>query len=192
MLSMSGAAVYMTVTDPHGVPINAMMGAFTFYLVVTAWLTARRRRAQTGVVDWLAFAGAVAIAVGLARYGFIAAGRETGSLNGAPAVVYFTFGAIAALAAVSDVRMIRRGGVTGTPRLIRHLWRMCTALFIAAGSFFLGQPQFFPAAIRNTGILAVPTLIVIVALGYWLFRLNAKAWAPSARRRRPLREVVAR
>jgi hypothetical protein len=34
--------------------------------------------------------------------------------------------------------MLLRGGVVGTQRVARHLWRMCFGLFIAAGSFFLG------------------------------------------------------
>ena len=40
------------------------------------------------------------------------------------------------LAATGDVRVMRFGMPRGGPRLARHLWRMCFALFIAAGSFF--------------------------------------------------------
>ena len=97
---------------------------------------------------------------------------ETGSKDGIPAGIYLAFGVIAAVAAVLDVRMLRRGGVSGAQRLTRHLWRMSVALFIAVTSFFLGQPQVFPVGIRNTGLLAVPSLLVILALGYWLFRVK--------------------
>lgn len=31
------------------------------------------------------------------------------------------------------------GGVRGTSRIARHLWRMCLGLFVAAGFFFLGS-----------------------------------------------------
>ena len=41
-----------------------------------------------------------------------------------------------AMAAAGDVRIMRFGMARGRPRLSRHLWRMCFALFIAAGSFF--------------------------------------------------------
>jgi hypothetical protein len=47
-------------------------------------------------------------------------------------------GSVCLLAALGDIRMLVRGGVLGTKRIARHLWRMCFGLFIAAGSFFLG------------------------------------------------------
>ena len=192
MLSMSGSAAYIAAVDPHGKPINMLMGVLTFYLVATAWLTARRRRPQTGVIDWIGLAVAVALAAGLANYGVEAANSQAGSRDGAAAGVYLAFSAIAALAALLDVRMIRRGGVTGTPRLTRHLWRMCTALFVAVTSFFLGQPQVFPVAVRNTGLLVVPSLLVIAALGFWLFRVSAFQRNAGARPPRIVRNAIAR
>ena len=46
------------------------------------------------------------------------------------------------------VRMIRAGGIQGAPRLTRHLWRMCVALFAASSSFyvqvFLRNPPSIP------------------------------------------------
>jgi hypothetical protein len=172
MMSMAGSATYMALVRPDGDAVNVMMGLLTFYLVATAWISARRRRAQTNRGDWVALAVAVAIAVSLATFGVEAAGSPSGTKDGSPAGVYFTFAVVALLAAGLDLRMIVRGGVTGAARLTRHLWRMCAALFIAVGSFFLGQSQVFPVAIRNSGALAVPTLLVIVALGYWLVRVN--------------------
>jgi hypothetical protein len=74
-------------------------------------------------------------------------------------------GIVAAFAASGDVRMIVRAGASGAQRLPRHRWRMSAALFVAAGSFFLGQPQFFPPAVRSSGLRAVPTLLVLAALG---------------------------
>ena len=50
------------------------------------------------------------------------------------------------LAAIGDLRMLLRGGISGTSRITRHLWRMCYGLFIATGSFFLGQQQVFTRA----------------------------------------------
>jgi hypothetical protein len=94
---------------------------------------------------------------------------------------------------VINLRMIRRGGVIGAQRLTRHLWRMCTGLFIAVGSFFLGQPQVFPVAVRNSGLLVVPTLLVIVSLGYWLFRVNAfQRRTAAAKAQHIMSEAVAR
>jgi len=173
MLSMSGSAAYMASVDPKGEAINVLMGLLTFYLVATAWLTARRRSPGTGLVDWAALLMIVAVAASLANYGVEAANSLTGSKDGSPAGLYFAFATVASVAAALDVRMILRGGVSGAQRLTRHLWRMGAALFIAVGSFFLGQQQLFPAALRNTGVLAVPTLLVLVSLGFWLVRVNA-------------------
>ena len=58
------------------------------------------------------------------------------SLNGVPSFMMFFMATITVLAAVDDVRMLRLGSLAGAPRLARHLWRMCFALFIGAGFFF--------------------------------------------------------
>jgi integrase len=52
---------------------------------------------------------------------------------------YFFFGTVALLCAAGDVRVLLRGGLSGTQRLVRHLWRICFGWFIATISFFLGQ-----------------------------------------------------
>src|SRR5271155_5710231 len=67
----------------------------------------------------------------------------------APAAMSFFFGAILLLATAGDIQMLARGGISGRQRVTRHLWRMCYGLFIATGSFFLGQQQVFPAFLRG-------------------------------------------
>jgi uncharacterized membrane protein len=181
MLSMSASAAYMASMDPNGDVINVLMGILTFYLVATAWLTARRRSATTSLVDWAALLVALAVAAGLANYGLEAANSQTGTKDGAPAAIYFSFTVVAALAAILDLRMILRGGVSGAQRLTRHLWRMCAALFIGVTSLFLGQLQLFPVGLRNTGLLVVPSLLVLVSLGFWLVRVNAFRKSVGAR-----------
>src|SRR5207247_1850066 len=64
---------------------------------------------------------------------------------GVPAGMVFFLGTIYLLAGIGDLRLLREGSITGPRRLARHLWRMCFALFIASGSFFLGQMKFIPA-----------------------------------------------
>ena len=53
----------------------------------------------------------------------------------------------------------------------RKLPDMCTALFIAVMSFFLGQSQVFPYAVRTSGLLAVPGIVVATLLVFWLVRV---------------------
>jgi hypothetical protein len=48
---------------------------------------------------------------------------------------------------------------------------MCFALWIAASSFFIGQPQVFPDWLHKTGLLFVPSLLIIVLMFFWLIRV---------------------
>jgi hypothetical protein len=49
---------------------------------------------------------------------------------------------------------------------------MCFGLFIATGSFFLGQQQVFPSWIRKTNILIVPAILPLGLLIFWLVRVR--------------------
>jgi hypothetical protein len=68
--------------------------------------------------------------------------------------------------------MLTRGGIAGRPRIMRHLWRMCFGLFIATGSFFLGQQQVFPAFLRGSIFLTVLAVLPLPLMIYWLFRVR--------------------
>src|SRR5262250_3774173 len=70
--------------------------------------------------------------------------------------------------------MLLRGGVLGTKRIARHLWRMCFGLFIATGSFFLGQgSKVFPAFIIESNVLFVPAILPLFLLIFWLIRVRS-------------------
>lgn len=171
MLLMSGTAVVLSVMKPQRISIAA--GLLTFYLVITALLTVRRRAEGFNWVD----AGAMLVALTAAilgfRFGIEGLNTPTGTLDGDPAVGGFVMGGVALLAVIGDVRMMLRG-IKGTRRISRHLWRMCFALWIAAASLFLGQPQVFPEQIRNTPLLLIPPLLVLLLMFYWLARFLFK------------------
>jgi hypothetical protein len=147
-------------------------GAFTFYLVATAWMTVRRKAGSVGTFEIGAIFVALAIAAAGVIFGIQASRTSSGILDGTPSVPYFVFGSVAALAAGLDLRMVIRGGVVGAQRIARHLWRMCLALLIAVISFFLGQSQVFPAAIQDSAILYVPEIAVLGLLIFWMFRVQ--------------------
>jgi len=51
---------------------------------------------------------------------------------------------------------------------------MCFALFIAALSFFIGQADEFPKALRTFPLLALPVVAVLVTMVYWLWRVRIR------------------
>jgi hypothetical protein len=80
------------------------------------------------------------------------------------------------MASIDDFIVILRRGVSGSARIVRHLWRMCAALFFATGSFFMGQPQVFPEYLRGSIILVIPVLLPLLFMAFWVVRLSFKSW----------------
>jgi hypothetical protein len=166
MLIMAGVGAAVAPFLSEGQWTNTTAGVFTFYLVATAWMTVRRPAGEIGRFEIAAAAvpaGIVLMALALAAV-FAATPRIGGFTT------VFAFSAIAAIAAASDILMIRKGGLVGPARVARHLWRMGLALTIATGSFFVGQPEYIPEPFRGT---IVPVLPVFGALGlmvFWLIR----------------------
>ena len=75
--------------------------------------------------------------------------------------------------------MLLRRGILAGKRIVRHLWRTCFGLFIATGSFFLGQQQVFPHWIRGSVVLMILGVLPLPLLIFWLFRFRlAKIYAP--------------
>jgi hypothetical protein len=136
MLIMAIFAVYLAIVRHQ--PNNIGGGILTFYLIGTAWLTARRRDGETSRFDWVALL--IPLAIGTLGWmnGLDALLSPTGSKYGVSAGMHLFMGSVCLLAATGDIRMLLGGGVLGAKRIARHLWRMCFGLFIAAGSFFFG------------------------------------------------------
>jgi hypothetical protein len=170
MLTMAVCAVFLAFMKQQ--VMNVFGGILTSYLVATAWVTARRRDGETGIFDWVALLFALTVAANLVIYGIQVANNPTPSRDGIPVGMYFFLGSVTLLAAVGDVRMIVRGGVFGTQRVARHLWRMSFALFNGAGSLFLGQQQVFPAFLRKTNVLFIPAILPLILMIFWLIRIR--------------------
>jgi uncharacterized membrane protein len=142
---------------------NTVGGVFTVYLVATAWVTVRRAANTVKRFE----AGAIAVALAAA------AGGIWFAWLGAQSAVMMS--ALAILAAALDLRVILRGGLSGTARIARHVWRMCVALFVATGSFFIGQPQVFPAFLRGSPLLILLGVAPLGALLFWMIRIRLPA-----------------
>ena len=168
-MSLTGALIAAFKPDRG----SMIAGALTFYFVITGLLTVKRvPRARQIEIAAMCFAlafGAFAIWAGtwLAR---------RGRPEAAP---MFLFSAMSILAAFGDWKMLRSGELTGKPRLKRHLWRLCFAMWIAAASFFWGPPNRVPEIIRIPALLPIPVLTPIVAMFYWMWRLRGKKTVPG-------------
>ena len=183
MLIMGAAATYLAIVRHQ--PNNIGGGILTFYLILTAWLTARRKDGETSSFDWVALL--VPLALGVLNWvtGLRVVRSGASSQDGVPVGMTFFMGSVMLLAAAGDMRMLLRGGVLGTKRIARHLWRMCFGLFIAAGSFFLGPSnrplrllstvgigQHLSPAIFSTSLYLILTILPLVLLIFWLVRVR--------------------
>jgi uncharacterized membrane protein len=170
MLTLAASAVYLALMK-HQMG-NVLGGTFTFYLVATAWMTARRGDGKTGIFDWIALLIPLLVGTALLILGLEVVYGHAKSPAGVPIGMYFFMGSVMLLAAAGDIRMLVRGGVFGAKRIVRHLWRMCFGFFIATRSFFLGQQQVFPAWLRGSSVLFIPALLPLALLIFWLFRVR--------------------
>jgi hypothetical protein len=172
VLGLSAAILEPFRTPTPGSPVGGLM---VCYFVATSWFAARRRDGQTGQFEIGAcaialLAGAVILWSGLT-------GQASSPVGPGPAIA---FGLICLLAGLLDLNAILRSPMSGRQRISRHLWRMCIAFFIATGSFFLGQQDILPAAMRGSPWMFVPAFAPILIMLFWLARLRlAKAIARS-------------
>jgi len=179
MLSLSASGAYMAFMKSQ--PGNFLGGTLTFYMAATAWMTARRRDGEPGIFEWASLLVASALVAVTMTCGLEAAMSQTGLRYGDPAGEYFFLGFVALLAATGDVRMLVRGGISGTQRLARHLWRMSFAWFAASSSIFLARQHLFPDILRKTGALLLLTFLPLMLMIFWLVRvLFTKAYKPAA------------
>ncbi len=181
--------------------VNIPAAILTAYLVTTALITVRPPAGWRRWMDLTLLLVALAVGLFALTLGLLAI-AQGGKWRGIPAFPFFMFAAVGLLGSVGDLRWLRRmrqtreapsspaapstqrGTLRGAPRLARHLWRMCFALYIAAASFFLGQADTLPEALREPALLAVPVLVPILAIFYWLWRVRAQRTQPGARRGR--------
>jgi hypothetical protein len=164
VMSLTGALI-ATVKPDRG---SIIAGLLTFYFVVTGVLTVKKvpgqRRIEMIAMVWGFVLGLFAIWAGW----WLA---QRGRPEAAP---MFIFSAMAIGGSIGDWKMLRAGGLTGKPRIKRHLWRLCFAMWVAAASFFWGPPNRVPELIRIPALLPIPVLTPIVVMLYWLWRMRGK------------------
>ena len=183
MLTMGVFAVYLAIVRHQ--PNNIGGGILTVYLIGTAWLTARRKDGETSRYDWVVFLIPLALGILTWMTGLKVVRSGASSQDGVPVGMTFFLGSVMLLAAAGDARMLLGGGVFGTKRIARHLWRMCFGLFIAAGSFFMGPSnrplrllsavglgRHLSPALFSINLYLILTILPLILLIFWLIRVR--------------------
>jgi uncharacterized membrane protein len=164
---------------------NVMVGFLTLYFVGTALTTVRPDSRWTRRINAVALTFALGLALGAIVSGVKAFNGPRLSPGGVPfrtiGVVSFVVATVLLLGAVGDLRILRFGPPRGGQRLARHLWRMCFALFIAAGSFFSIRERvanILPEPFTTGPMRALPILLLFGAMFYWLWRVRRRRTLP--------------
>jgi hypothetical protein len=164
------ASILAPFKSPPDTPIGGIM---VCYFVATAWMTARRRSGTPGRFEKIACASVLVITALIIGHAFEVALAPPGQFPGPPGPgALFALGAVCLLAGLSDLKFILRGKLSAMQRISRHLWRMCFAFFIATGSFFLGQQDVLPQALRGSPILFVLAFAPFALMLIWLARVR--------------------
>lgn len=170
IMASIGAAVSPFLPIPQRA--NVLAGILTLYLVVSAWLAVRHKDVVAGRLEIVGLVVALTTAVTGVLWAVQASYTPSGTLDGSPPQAFYVFIIMGTFAAVGDLKLVLKGRMSGTPRLTRHLWRMCAALLIAAGSFFLGQQRVMPVWMRGSPLLFVPAFAPLVLMAFWLIRIR--------------------
>lgn len=163
----------MVVLGLSAVPLGNVVGGFmAAYFVCTAFTTVRpvSRQFEIGLMLF-------ALAMGLLTVGDGVATLLEGKMfkAGVPVPMTLFLGTVLLLSAWGDYKLIRRGPLRGSPRIIRHLWRMCFSLWIAAGSFFTIRKRvetILPEPFLDLWVRMIPVVLPLLAIFYWLWRIK--------------------
>ena len=173
--AMGAAGALASVIAVHGSkPSMIIGGASVVYFVFTATTAVKPIPGSQRSIDAVMAVLVLLAAAVTIRDGFLVWAMPGHARGGVPAGMVFFLGTVYLLAGIGDVRMLREGVLTGTRRIARHLWRMCFALFIATGSFFLGQMKFIPEPIRFLPLLFALGIGPLFVLLYWMWRVRLR------------------
>lgn len=123
---------------------NFVASILALYLLLSGVSAARRRKFLAGNREKIGLAIALLITMMGAVFMYLAAQSPNGSVDGSPPQAYILFILAGSIAIFEEARTIYVKQVSQNARVVRHLWRMCMSFFIASGSAFFGQAQFFP------------------------------------------------
>ncbi|MDE8603608.1 hypothetical protein M3I01_011965 [Marinomonas sp. RSW2] len=149
---------------------DMMLGAIVLYTVFTAWLTVHHKKYETGFLEVTALIWIVGFAI---TAFFISMGWQEVETPFA----YLIWGGLAILCALGDIRNLYCLGLSGTQRIIRHVWRIGFSLIWTALAFTDKIVKMMGANVKNMQeeqllfIVAVPTLLILLTILYWITQI---------------------
>jgi hypothetical protein len=185
ILVMATFAAYLAVAI-NGQIVNLFIAIFALYLVATAWTTVRRTAGTIGVAEKIALFVALCLCAPFAILAFqLATGlaplfKSAVPFKGPVLIAIYSFTVVLALTAIGDARVVLAGGISGAPRIARHLWRMCLGLTLATGSAFTnGFARLLPGPYHVPSIFFFPQFLPLGLLVFWMIRVRLMGWRQS-------------
>ncbi len=174
----------MVILGLSAAPLGNSAGGFmAVYFVVTALTTVRPvpRQLDIGLMLFALAFGLLIVADGTAT---LLDGKM--AKDGVPVPMVLFLGIVMLLSSWGDYKLIRTGPLRGSPRIIRHLWRMCFSLWIAAGSFFTIRKRvetILPEPFLDLWVRMIPVIVPLLAIVYWLWRIKYRKTFKAVRLR---------
>ena len=185
MLVMGTTASILELLKGAAATTNVVAALMTAYFVGTALTTVRPASRWTRMINIAALTIAAGLALAMILGGIQGVSKPGLSSGGVPfrtiGMMSFILATVLLLCAAGDVRIMLSGMPRGGRRLARHLWRMCFALFIAAGSFFSIRERvarILPEPFTTGPMRALPILLLFGAMFYWLWRVRSRRPLP--------------
>ncbi len=178
MIIMAVFGCYLAVAMPDQL-VNVFISIFALYLVLTAWLTVRRKPGAIGFPEKIAMLVGICLCAPFAILSFqLATGlpplfRSAIPFKGPVLIALYGFTSVLLIAAIGDAKLVWAGGIAGVARISRHLWRMCLGLTLAAGSGFTnGLARLLPGPYHVPTLFFLPQFVPVGLLVFWLIRLR--------------------
>lgn len=149
---------------------DMMLGAIVLYTVFTAWLAVHHKKNETGLLEVMALIWIVGFAI--TAFSISMGWREVEVPS-----AYLIWGGLAILCALGDIRNLYQSGLSGTQRIIRHVWRIGFSLVWAALAFTDKIVKMLGANLKSMQeeqlllIVAIPTVLILTTILYWITKI---------------------
>jgi hypothetical protein len=182
MLVMAVFAGCLAVALPDQL-VNLFIAFFTLYLLATGWMAVRQAAKGTRLFNKIALFVAICLSTPFLLLSFQLATRQTTlfksavDFKGPIVIAIYSFTVILVLATLGDAKVVFGAGISGAPRIARHLWRLCIGLTLATGSAFTnGFARLLPGPYHVPAFFFYPQFIPLALMFFWIIRVRFSGW----------------